>query len=137
METLRGLDLKQGKSPIDDSTGFGEPLPDWYRSVRDTPLADLGIRDICIACRQGIHPEHIVPLALSRLEREPFAGHNYDGELIVAIGSVPARYWNQRTDELAQLLAIIERAMRAECDLPREIEDTRGKLSTLLPHERG
>jgi CDI immunity proteins len=59
-------------------------------------LADFGDEDLCIAVRQQLFLEHVVPVAVYRLQQNPLAGKKYDGELIVALKSVPRDYWAQQ-----------------------------------------
>jgi hypothetical protein len=68
-------------------------LGDWYLRFREKDVEAISDADICIACRQGLMPQILVPLALRRLEKDPLAGDIYDGELLISLTGIPAEYW--------------------------------------------
>ena len=107
--TFEEIERRKGFSgPLPKTSGDEYPLPAWYRSVRSKPLYEFTIEDLCRSCRENIHLEHIVPLCLSKLAREPMAGELYDGELPVALRSVPTSYWASNSDQRTLLVKIIE-----------------------------
>lgn len=69
------------------------PLVQWYERLRDTPLDEFSDGDLSTACRQRVCLDQIIPVALCRLEQTPLAGELYDGELLVALASIPDDYW--------------------------------------------
>ncbi|MCA8982948.1 MAG: contact-dependent growth inhibition system immunity protein [Planctomycetaceae bacterium] len=79
-------------------------LDEWYRRVRDIPINELDDGDLCRACRQQVYLDHVVPIAVERLTVQPLAGEMYDGELLVAMKSIPTGYW-QRNSRISQDLA--------------------------------
>ena len=124
--TFAILDRQKGYVKLQPATEEEYPLPAWYRAVCETPLDDLGLEDICKACRQQIHLEHVVPLALRILKTEPLAGEMYDGELLVSMKSVPSDYWPAHRDELLSLKSNIEAVCRSESvgdDLRRSMQE--------------
>ena len=126
--TFAILDKQKGFAKLPPATEEEFPLPAWYRSVSETPLDELTLEDVCKACRQQIHHEHLVPLALRILKTKPFAGEMYDGELLVALKSVPSDYWRTHADEVMSLKAILEAVC---CDENVE-DDLRGDMRELL-----
>jgi hypothetical protein len=109
--TFAGLDRAKGVSELPPATSEEYPLPAWYRAVREIPLEQLGVEDICKACRQQIHLEHIVPVALRMLESNALAGEMYDGELLVSLKSVPTEYWRRCSEDATTLKKVAERAL--------------------------
>ena len=109
------------------------PLPSWYRSVREIPLEQLSVEDICKACRQQIHLDHVVPIALRILQSNPLAGEMYDGELIASLKSVPGNYWSNRSDEGAIVRRILERAISVEPGLDDVRQDAEELLRRISP----
>lgn len=116
--------MKQKRAPgltfaiLDKRAGFPEPpkpegeefpLPAWYRSIYNTPLEQLSLEDICKACRQQIHLDHVIPIALDFLQTDALAGEMYDGELLVSLKSVPHSYWPKHPDEATELNSICEK----------------------------
>jgi len=129
--TFAILDKQKGFAELPATTEEEFPLPAWYRSVSETPLDELGLEDVCKACRQQIHLEHIVPMALQILKIEPLAGEMYDGELLVALKSIPSDYWHAHADEVLSLKPIIESACRnenLEDDLRRDMRELLTKI---------
>jgi hypothetical protein len=105
------------------------PLPAWYRVVRNKPLSEFSIEDVCKSCRQNLYPEHIVPLALNLLEANVLAGELYDGELLVSLKSVPQNYWTENSDHRDFLLRIIKKTKdRSEESLQKDLEELLIKL---------
>ena len=83
------------------------PAPPSFRShvttevhrLRDVPLAQLTPEDLRLLIGQGMSLDYIVPIAVQRVEQQPFAsGDFYRGDLLVALLRVPAAFWQQRRD---------------------------------------
>jgi hypothetical protein len=106
------LDKEKGFPEPPPASGDEFPLPAWYRLIRDVPLDELGIEDISQALRQNIHLEHVVPLALKRLQLEPLAGEMYEGELLASFKSVPADYWPKHPTERQSLNLVISAVLQ-------------------------
>ena len=106
--TFASLDAERGVSLPPEPPDGEFPLPAWYRRVHRTPLSELTVEDVCRACRQEIHVEHIVPIALEMLGHDPLAGEMYDGELIESLGNIPTSYWasaSEMREKLGRVLA--------------------------------
>lgn len=132
--TFAILDRQKGYAKLPPATEEECPLPTWYRAVCEIPIDQLGLEDICKACRQQIHLEHVVPLALRTLKSEPLAGEMYDGELLVSLKSVPADYWRTHWDEVLTLKPIIEAVCANEIaaeDLPQDVQELLAKLRSV------
>lgn len=57
---------------------------------------------------QGIGLPHLVPLALERLEQDPWvAGDHYEGDLLMNVLRVPAEFWSSHLDFLGRLTEIV------------------------------
>jgi len=124
--TFALLDKEKGIAGLPPATGEEYPLPAWYRSVREIPLEELGVEDICKACRQQIHPEYVVPIVLRLLQSEPLAGEMYDGELLVSLKSIPPNYWSKHPDEAQVLKSVVEQALQIRTttnDLRQDAEE--------------
>jgi hypothetical protein len=98
--TMRSLE----EGPWD---GGDSALDHWYRTIRDVPLAELPIADLARACRQGLFPEDVVPVAVGRLREDPTAGDQYGGELLASLRGVPEGYWERRHNLRSELSAIL------------------------------
>jgi len=126
--TFATLDCLQGIPGPALPTEEEFPLPAWYRSVRGTPLGELGVEDLSKAIRQNIHLEQVVPLALQRLESEPLAGEMYDGELLASLKSVPPEYWPRHEAERLYVKSVVGSVLR-QSSVTR---DVRGDAEELL-----
>jgi hypothetical protein len=98
---------------IEQSLGIPDALPEpssalekWYASVRDKRVADFEIRDLCIACRQNLYPEYVVPIAIRKLSSAPLVGHKYDGELLLSLRGIPNEYWTTHPEQAEKVRAI-------------------------------
>jgi len=98
--TFRDLD---GNIPLPIPSSM---LENWYISVRDIKVAELGIGDLARACRQNEFVEEVVPYCLKELKRDPLAGVLYLGELAKALTQIPTEYWTSHTIEKDTFLAL-------------------------------
>ena len=112
--TFRKLE-PSGKG-ISDVDHDNSPLGKWYCSIRDTPISEFTYKDLSRACQQELYVNHIVPIAMVRLEEEPLAGEMYEGELIVAMKSIPINYWKNHPLILERLLRVVERVKQLSED---------------------
>ena len=121
--TFRQLESPRDANP--NANVGGSPLEIWYRSVRDKPISQFTYNDLCKACRQGLYPEVMVPVAIENLRKEPLAGESYDGELIVAMKSVDSNFW------LAHASLALEVASIAKFITEQVEPELRSKLAAL------
>ena len=77
---------------------------------RKKPLTDLTIEEIRLLISQSIGLEHLVPLALEKLDENILAeGDFYEGDLLVALSNVPTEFWVKHPNLLIDLEKKIER----------------------------
>lgn len=107
---------------LEDADSVGEyragesPLDEWYQGIRNIPISDFDDGDLCRACRQQLYLGHVIPVAVARLQVEPLAGDMYDGELLVAMKSVPIDYWRTDQKSAGLLVSIVQDAKRLSDD---------------------
>lgn len=56
---------------LDGNIHYRDPqsaLELWYERVRDVAIESLGVGDLCVAMRQNVHLNAVVPIALSKCE---------------------------------------------------------------------
>ncbi len=121
--TFRQRESQKGQE-IFASSG-NSPLEAWYRAIRDERVEDFTPGDLSRAIRQQLFPETVVPVAIETLKKDPLAGEMYDGELLLALDSVPKPYW---TAHPAQASAVVS---LAELQLELVDTDLRPKLRAL------
>lgn len=128
--TFAELDHESGIPDPSPATGDEFPIPAWYRSIRNTPVEELTIEDVCKALRQRIHLTAVVPEALAILKREPLAGEMYDGELLASLSVIDKEFWGENAPFAETLRAIIA-PIRAEMDsdLKSDIQKLLSKLN--------
>jgi len=103
----------------DEQSALGE----WYASVRDTPIRELGVDDLARACRQGLYLDHVVPVALSVLRDDVNAGSQYDGELASVLTRLPPPFWRSNGDLLRSAADVLKRGMsNLDDDVRKEVE---------------
>jgi hypothetical protein len=107
--SFQDLDRRQGLSGNLGPPVFPSSLILWYHRIYEVPLSQFTIEDLARACRQDLHPEHVLPLALAELEKKPLAGEFYDGELLCSLLGRPPDDWKPWPDHLQRLLEIIRR----------------------------
>lgn len=104
--TFARLDSAVGLDRLPEDADGEYSLPAWYRSVWHTPLNELTLHDICRACAQNIHAEHIVPIAVEILQSDPLAGDMYEGHLLSSLIRIPQTFWLAHPDERNAVLEI-------------------------------
>ena len=114
IKTLDEASLCLGDT-ISPEQGSLWPLQEWYLSVYDLPFSRYTERDLGIAVRQGIHPEHIVPCVIDILERFPQAGFGYEGELIESLRKLGADFWRNH-QKLVERMRVILELLPNDCD---------------------
>jgi len=129
--TFSLLDREKGITELPPVTDEEYPLPAWYCSVRDVALEDLTLGDIAKACRQQIHLDYTVPIALIRLTTDPFGGEIYEGELLASMKSVPREYWAGHLDDGDVLMSCLRKVLKTEHtseEVRQDAEDIMKKL---------
>jgi hypothetical protein len=113
--TLNELDPPDWGPAPDGASG----LISLCHAARQKPLSELTVEDLRILVGQNIALPLLVPLALERLRQNPLSqGDFYPGDLLVAILSSDASFW-QANDGLAfEVTEILD-------DLDRAIETLR------------
>ena len=106
---------------------WGEPTYDSHlvtecHRLRRVPLADFTIEDLRIMIGQNIGPRYLVPLALERLEENPWvSGDCYSGDLLMAVLGLPYEFWESHPDLMRDLTGIIRILENQERMKAREI----------------
>jgi CDI immunity proteins len=77
---------------------WGEPeydsnLVQTIHKLRRKPIGEFTIEDLRVMLGQKVGMEQFIPLALDRLEADPFAsGDFYPGDLLGAVMAIPREY---------------------------------------------
>jgi hypothetical protein len=100
-----------------DGEIWGEPnynsslVTTCYR-LRRVPLRDFTVEDLRLMIGQEIGLEYLIPIALARLEKMPFAeGDFYPGDLLSNVMDVNRGFWKQHPKLRQKLKSIVERAI--------------------------
>jgi hypothetical protein len=123
----------KGLPDLPPAIGKEFPLPAWYRAIQKVPLESLSIENIAKACRQQIHLDHVVPIALRRLQSDPLAGYMYDGELFASLKSVPQEHWREYKHDTVKLREIIKNIRTSkkiiDKDFAQDVEEVTHKIT--------
>jgi CDI immunity proteins len=77
--------------------------------LRTKPLRDFTVEDLCIMIGQQIALNHLVPLALERLQADPLVrGDCYPGDLLASVLRADAALWEWSPDLDVSLRNLIE-----------------------------
>lgn len=106
-------------STIEELEGERWPEPDWpshlvgeCHRLRKLPLRHFTVENLRIMLGQDIGSRYLVPIALERLEAEPFAeGDFYPGDLLCSVLSLPQGFWADHPELKARVAAVAARAM--------------------------
>jgi hypothetical protein len=104
--TLEELEAKDGGEP-----DYPSYLVTTVHRLRRVPVKEFVIEDLRIMIGQQIGLQYLLPLALDRLEDDPFAeGDFYPGDLLMSVLGVSLAFWEQHPDLRQRMDAIIETA---------------------------
>ena len=112
--TFRILDRERGNKELDlddASLAKADPILEWYLSIYDQPFGALTVEDINRICSQGWEREYFIPLALLRLQDNPFLGFYYDGSLLLSLAETPEQFWHEHPNYQETLCEIVEKAV--------------------------
>lgn len=132
--------ISMAKNPsLQDLEGedWGEPTYESYlvrtvHALRRKPLVELTVDDLRIMLGQAIGMNHLVPLALTHLERDAFvAGDLYPGDLLGVVMGVGAQYWRSHPTEAARMRRVADQA-EALLDGREETDEIRDHLTALM-----
>jgi CDI immunity proteins len=77
-------------------------------ALRRKPLQDFTVEDLRLMIGQNIGLGYLVPLAIERLQRDPFAtGDFYSGDLLGNVLTVESSFWQKRPDLRQAVEAIV------------------------------
>ncbi|WP_133994572.1 contact-dependent growth inhibition system immunity protein [Dinghuibacter silviterrae] len=83
--------------------------------LRKVPVGDLSPGDLRVLISQQIGLQHLVPLALGLLDKNPLLeAELYPGDLLGALFNVDTAYWNEHPDQQKQVWALKTRAKKME-----------------------
>jgi hypothetical protein len=111
---------------------FASYLVQTIHALRRIPISEFTIEDLRITLGQQIGVEHLTPLALDRLDADPFAeGDYYPGDLLGAVMSLPREYWQQHPTQAARMATIADRTARL-LEHREEIDEIKVHLRDLI-----
>jgi hypothetical protein len=100
---LEGLDVQPG--------AYGMGSTAWLARALVSPIAHLGPAELRLLLSHGRGVRWLLPLALGRLEREPFAaGDHGPGDLLSAVLMVDAATWDANPAWRARLADVVRGA---------------------------
>lgn len=113
-----------------DGQDWGEPTYDSHlviecHRLRRVPLHEFTIANLRIMIGQNIGLEHLVPLALERLDDNPFAeGDCYPCDLLTNVLKAEPAFWQAHPKLLDTILTIAGRAIAAFPTMPDFVSKT-------------
>ena len=88
-QTLENLEKTSGEEP-----DFGDNRSQKIYALRQTPLNQFRTEDIRLLVAEGISLPYLIPLALEKLTKNPFAeGEYYPGDLFQSVLNVDLNFW--------------------------------------------
>jgi hypothetical protein len=125
--TLEQLEEEDWGEPEYDSN-----LVQTIHKLQRTPIGEFTIEDLRVMLGQKVGMEHFIPLALDRLEADPFAsGDFYPGDLLGAVMAIPREYWLRHPAEAARLQTVADQAGEL-LNNRNEIDEIKKSLRSLI-----
>lgn len=111
--SVRFCDLE---SPVDAKfLQEDSSLTSWYKEIREVPIEELEIGDICRAIRQELFLPYVLPVAFRTAIDDVTAGELYDGELLAALAVLPASVLKSVSDS-GRLLTALKAARTSDLE---------------------
>lgn len=107
METksIEQLEKDIWKNPSEFPTDMVEKC---YR-YRKISIAELTDEQIRLLISQQIGTEHLIGIALEKLERNILTECDfYEGDLLVAVSNLPTEFWNENQSEFQKFKKLVE-----------------------------
>ncbi len=128
--TFAQLDQQKGISSFPETANEDPSLLEWQRSVYEIPLDKLSTHDIARACRQNIHLNHTIAIALQFLEDNLSEGEMYDSELLMSLIQISPNFWTKHDSLLQPFKLMIQNNKAAlPADFVKEARDFLAKIS--------
>lgn len=87
--TLEQLEGNESAAPTLESY-----LVQTIHACAESPLSEFTVEDLRIMVGQQLGLQHLVPIALEHLERDPFvSGDFYAGDLLGVVAELSSAYW--------------------------------------------
>lgn len=115
------IDLRRNLLELDPGC-FDDAETDDYvamlaRRLGAKPLRKFNATDLYAAIRHNVGLPWLVPLAIVRLEEEPFAtAGSHPGDLLTAVMESDTRFWAERHDLWLEVVEILGRALTQATD---------------------
>lgn len=98
--------------------------------LRSKPVGSLGAEDLRIMIGQQVGVDTLVPLALTRLTREPLLeGDSYPGDVLAAVLRVDDGYWREHPEDLQAVNEIVSSIDTPGPPLDEEVESFRNRVT--------
>jgi hypothetical protein len=106
-KTGRAETLEQLEGDVWGEPKFNSYLVSTIHALRRKPILEFTVEDLRITLGQRLGMKFLTPLALDRLEADPFVeGHFYPGDLLVSVMALPHEYWAMHPIEAGRMAAI-------------------------------
>lgn len=106
MKSIEQLENDYWPEPIKFTSG----LVDNCHKYRKIPINELTIEQLRLLISQQIGLKYIIELGISELDKNILAeGDFYEGDLLIAISTLPTEFWNENKTEFLTFKNMVER----------------------------
>ena len=111
LRPMREKSLEELEGVVAGNPPYDSYLVRTIYALRKKPIGQFTVEDLRITIGQGRGIPYLLPLALERLEADPFAaGHFYRGDLLMNVLHAEP-HWGGKPDVRARVRRIVERAL--------------------------
>ena len=79
-------------------------LDEWFNSIMNKEVDQLTVADVCRMLRQKICSVVAIGKAIEFLDKDPFIGELYEGQLMLTLYNAKEKYLCKRYDDIEPLL---------------------------------
>lgn len=121
-----------------ESEDWGDPTFDSHlvqecHRLRRVPLEDFTVEDLRIMIGQNIGLNHLMPLAIEKLKRNPLAeGSFFAGDLLVNVLRADSNFWSRFPTLKSEVIRIADEALGIRAITKIEFESVREAYNSFL-----
>ena len=133
----RGLSVAEHEGLVIDPGAYELGSQAWLSRALISPIWQLGVQDLRLLLGHGRGLRWLVPEALARLAKNPWAdGDRGPGELLLAACVVEDSYWKANPERRAELADILAEAESRLGELPDDAARAHWREELAIARER-
>ncbi|WP_147473148.1 MULTISPECIES: contact-dependent growth inhibition system immunity protein [Pseudomonas] len=110
-------------------------LTQWYLKIRDLPIEDLELEDLCRALRQNLFSSELLHIVVKFLSEDVLSGFFDEGELLLLLDRLPLECFSRNNKQAAEILLVLEKnicILAGDCQILQTSKSLISKLKAVV-----